>query len=120
MLHTTLAITNPDHDRDLIADYRALYAGGKTFRARIERFLLPNEMEPMATYQLRCREASFRSYAGPIVDYFAAFLLSSGFVPRAKDDAGKVVEADPAYAAFNENCDGNGCDLDAFLRGRAV
>lgn len=120
MLHTTLAITNPDQDRELLADYQALYAGGKTFRARIERFLLPNEMEPAATYQLRCREASYRSYAGPIVDYFSAFLLSSGFVPRAKNEAGTVVDADRAYAAFNEDCDGNGTDLDAFLRDRAA
>jgi hypothetical protein len=120
MLQTTLAITNPDQDRDALADFRALYAGGKKFRERIERFLLPNEMEPLATYNLRCREASYRSYVGPIVDYFAAFLLSSGFVPRAKDDAGNIVEADDAYARFSANCDGNGTDLDSFLRGRAT
>lgn len=121
MLHTTLAITNPEHDRDTIADYRALYAGGKKFRARITNFLPQNELEPNATYALRCREASYRSYAGPIVDYFAAFLLSSGFVPRAKDDGGETLsDPDKSYAAFAENCDGNGTDLDAFLRDRAA
>jgi hypothetical protein len=120
MLQSTLVITNPDQDHEQLADFRALYAGGKKFRERIKRFLLPNEMEPAATYELRCREASYRSYVGPIVDYFAAFLLSSGFVPRAKDDTGAVVEADEAYARFDANCDGNGGDLDGFLRGRAT
>lgn len=120
MLRTTLATTHPEHDRELIADYRALYAAGETFRARIKRFLLQNEMEPGATYELRCREASYRTYAGPIVDYFAAFLLSSGFVVRSKDDAGENLDPDDAYSEFNEDCDGNGTDLDAFLRARVA
>jgi hypothetical protein len=120
MLHSTLTITNPDHDRELLADYRALYAGGKTFRARIERFLLPNDMEPTSIYEKRKQEASYRSYVGPIVDYFAAFLLASGFEPIAQDDAGNNVDTDPAYKEFVEDCDGNGTDLDAFLRERAT
>lgn len=122
MLATTLAITKPEeeHDRELIADYQALYKGGKAFRARIKNFLLPNEREPLSTYDLRCREAAYRGYSGPIVDYFAAFLMASGFTPRAKDKAGETVEPDSFYADFNANADGNGADLDAFMRDRAA
>lgn len=120
MLKTTLDITHPEHDREVIADYRALYAGGDEFKKRIVRFLHQNEMEPGPTYDLRCREASYRSYVGPIVDYFSAFLMSSAFTARAKDDAGGTVEPDDSYNKFNDDCDGNGTDLDAFLRARAA
>lgn len=115
-----LETTHPDHDRELIADYRALYAGGKAFRLRIQRFLPKNDAEPEQLYELRKKTAKYRSYLGPIVNYFASYLLSAPFTPRAKKEEQPVKEIDPYYPAFRQDCDGAGTDLDAFMRQRTI
>lgn len=120
MLRKILCTENPEADRELVADYRALYSGGKRFRARIDRFLPQNEREPAELYELRKKSARYRSYLGPIVNYFAALLMSSPCTARAKKGDVAIKEPDKWYEAWKEDCDGAGTDLDDFIRGRVA
>lgn len=119
MLYKDLQARRPGVDAELLADYDALYTGGKAFRTRLSRFLPQNNNEPSDHYQARCREAHYRNYLGPIVDFFAAHLFSAPFEVRSKRD-GELVDADPFYAQFREDCDANDTDFVDFLRGRFV
>jgi len=117
MLLKLLRATHPDYDADMWADYWALYKGGKCWRQRVFRFLQRNPQEPHDVYDLRCKSAHYRSYLGPIIDYFVAFLFTEALVPRAKR-GNKVVDADEFYAQLKEDSDGNGTDLVELLRNR--
>ena len=76
---------------------------------------------------MRCREAAFRSYAGAVVDFFAAELFNSPFHVRAGEGA-DTLAPETYYAEFREDVDSLGTDLataakDAFVaalvKGRA-
>src|SRR5262249_1293048 len=58
------------------------------------------------------------SYVGPITDFFAAKLFTSSMRFRAKRDAETQEEAESSYAAWKEDVDGAGTDLDDFARER--
>jgi hypothetical protein len=109
---------HPTYDAETWERYWALYKGGKTLRQHVKHFLNQNEGEPAALYQRRLKEAAYRSYVGPIVDYYGAALFTSPPIARAKDDAGEIVEADDYYSDWKEDCDGAGCDFHDFLRAR--
>lgn len=117
MLLKLLQTKHPEFDADTWADYWALYAGGQEWRKRAPRFIPPNPQEPADVYTQRLSAAHYRSYLGPIVDYFVAYLFSSKLVQRAMVD-GKETEADDFYSRFKEDCDGGGTDLVEFLRNR--
>lgn len=119
MQREILCQTSADYDAELWADYSALYAGGKAFKGRIERFLVQNPQEPVPVYVTRCREAHYRGYLGTIVDYFASYLFTSSVVVRATVDE-KIVDPDPYYATLKEDCDGGGTDFVEFLRARTT
>lgn len=143
----TLSQRHPTYDAELCARYDALYRGGHAFRAALEqgcmvagevmqflpkplfRFLPQNPSEPDSVYQMRVQEAHYRSYVGPIVDYFAAKLFSAQFDAKAtqKDRSGYTtpyrsngfdVEPHPFYASLKEDCDLSGTDLVDFMRAR--
>lgn len=117
MLISELNSTHESYDADTWRDYDALYEGGSKFRGRITRFLKQNPLEPAQVYTDRCSVAHYRSYLGPVVDYFAAFLFTSQIAVRAQ--VGKeAVDPDEYYARFKESCDGKRADLIDFLRGR--
>lgn len=119
MLRKDLDQKHPDYDADTWDRYWALYKGGKTFRANVAKFLPKNELEPEKTYGLRKRAACYRSYVGPVVDYFAAALFTSAPIARAKDSKGEpVADVDQFYSDWKEDADGNGCDFHDFLRAR--
>ncbi len=120
MLFEILSAKHPCYDAETWAKHDALYRGGKCFRAQISKFLKQNTLEPIERYTLRKNESSYRSYVGPIVDFYAAALFASSLVVRAKDDAGEVVDVDDFYSDWKEDCDGNGCDLVDFLHERFV
>ncbi len=117
MLLKLLQATHPDYDADTWADYQALYEGGKAWRERVTRFVDRNPQEPESVYAMRCKAAHYRSYLGPIVDYFVSFLFTAPLVPRANVD-GEIVEADQFYSALKEDADGSGTDLVDMLRDR--
>ena len=75
MLISELNSTHASYDADTWGDYDALYEGGAKFRRRVARFLKQNPLEPAQVYSDRCSVAHYRSYLGPVVDYFAAFLF---------------------------------------------
>jgi hypothetical protein len=111
---------HPTYDEELWADVSALYAGGKAFRARLSRMLVRNPMEPPETYINRQREACYRSYLGPIIDYYASWLFSDQFTIRATDkQTGEHVETDSWYARFKEDV-GSDMDLHNFMRERTT
>lgn len=114
-----LNTTHEDFDAETWRDYWALYEGGKAFRKRCSRMLARNGQEPDQVYQERLKVAHYRSYLGPIVDYFVAFLFTAQLAQRAEIE-GKAANADDWYGTWKEDCDGSGVDLVEFLRERTT
>ena len=120
---------HPTYDVETWSKYDALYRGGPAFRAVIDQFLPKNPEEPIEVYRCRKDEAFYRSYVGPIVDFFGAKLFSSSLVqrPRRTSQAGAVAppsgdkappDVDPFYADWKENVTATGRDLTDFARER--
>ena len=110
MDYKTLSQKHPLCDADLFRRYDALYRGGKGFKEHLESFLPINPLEDVGTYELRKQQAAYRSYVGPIADFFAAQLFSSPFHVRAGKD-GKTEAPDLFYAELREDVDNAGTDL---------
>lgn len=113
MILKVLDTPRPDVDRDQLADYRALYHGGSCFRERLERFIPIRPDEPHKVYAHRKDIAHYLNYAGPIVNYFLAFVFSDDLEVTSEPVA-------PEWYAdqFEGNCDGLGMDLHVMLRER--
>ncbi|WP_437489439.1 DUF4055 domain-containing protein [Sorangium sp. So ce1014] len=116
---STISKRHPCCDPEVFRRYDALYRGGSAFRKAIGAFLFQNPLEPAEAYALRKREAAYRSYVGPIIDFFAAQLFSSPFLVRATRD-GETQAPDPFYAELREDVDQVGTDLTSFMRSRLV
>lgn len=114
-----LSSPHPTYDAALWRRYDALYRGGEVFRAAVQEFLPRNPMEPDLTYQARCAEAHFTSYAGPILDWFSAKVCAASLVVRATNpDTDEPAALDPFYGHWKEDVDGAGTDLIDFVRAR--
>lgn len=113
-----LSSPHPTYDATTWRRYDALYRGGEVFRAAVQEFLPKNPMEPDATYQARCGEAHFTSYAGPILDWFSAKVCAASLVVRATADDGEPAPIDDFYGVWKEDVDGAGTDLIDFVRSR--
>lgn len=99
----------------------ALYRGGKTFRAQLNNFLPQRPAEPPERHEARKREAIYRNYVGPVISFFASLLFASAPRAVAKDEKKEpVLEPGDFYNEFRDDCDGNGCDLDAFFKTRLI
>lgn len=109
---------HPSLDLEHHADLCALYEGDKKFFARLGRFLHQREREPAARYETRKREAHYRNYVGPAIDYFTAMLFSSRPATVATSDGEEVVEPGEYYDKLRDDCDRNGANLDAMFKGR--
>ncbi len=108
---------HPSCDPDELRRLNALYKGGAEFKALLSEFLPQRNAEPEARYSLRCKEAHYRNYIGPIVDYFTSMLFSTRPVMGAKDGKGTAVtEPDQFYASLQDDCDRNGRDVDALFK----
>ena len=110
---TNLRAVHPSYDAETWVRYEALYRGGKDFRAHVGKFLNKNLAEPEDRFRRRVQEASYRSYVGPIVDYFASQLMAAPLTIRCCDvESGDEVEQpDDFYSEFKEDADGAGTDL---------
>lgn len=108
-----LRSVHPSYDSDTWVSYEALYRGGKDFKAHIGRFLTKNPVEPLDVYLQRKSEAAYRSYVGPIVDYFASQLMAAPLTIRcvSRESGDSVETVDPYYSTFKEDADGQGTDL---------
>jgi len=113
--YETLNRRHPLSDARTFTRYDALYRGGRAFRVRVGDFLRKNPLESGAVYDMRKAECAFRSYVGPMADFFAAQLFASPLVVRASSN-GAPVAADPFYATFKESVDAAGTDLVDFLK----
>lgn len=109
---------HPSVDYEEEEDVEALYKGGKYLEKRLDRFLPKRAREMHERHSLRKRESHYRNYLGAIIDYFAAMLFTSKPSATAKRNGETVAEPDPFYAKFREDCDGLGCDIDAFFKAR--
>lgn len=76
MLLKLLDTQRPDVDLALLADYWALFRGGKAFHDRVDRFLPQRPSESPALYAFRKKGAHYLNYAGPIVSYLGALVFS--------------------------------------------
>lgn len=116
---TQLDAKHPEYDGKHLECLNALYAGGRQFRNKITQFLPQNPQEPDQIYDLRKKEAHYRSYMSTIIDHYTSWLFSGGFVPKATErDTGKDAEVDSYYSKFIEDCDGKGTDFEDFVRER--
>src|SRR5262249_13495474 len=55
--------------------YRDLYAGGESFRARASEYLVRRNKEPGEVYSERLGRVFYENYIGSIVDWYAATLM---------------------------------------------
>lgn len=108
--------THDAYDADYWADLDALYRGGKAFRDRIENFLFRNPFEGEDVFEQRKREATYRSYMGPIIDHYSSWLFSGDYQIRAKEN-GKTVPTPMEYVALREEAQED-VDLTDFLKER--
>jgi hypothetical protein len=104
-----------DCDCETWERYIALFHGGKRFRQLIPKLLPRHDVEPPAVYKQRCDAANYLDYCSPIGNYFSSMLFSSPPVIRSEPET-----VDAFYAAFKEDCDGNGTDLEAFVEARFI
>ncbi|UOF77382.1 portal protein [Caudoviricetes sp.] len=111
---------HPCLDPEEDADLEAVYQGGKLFESRLKTFLPQRPREMPERYATRKREHHYRNYLGAIVDYFAAMLFTSKPSASAKSKgATEALTTLPKYyAAFSEDCDRLGGDIDAFFKDR--
>lgn len=111
---------HPSHDLEQLADYDALYRGGKHFEARIERFLPVRPNEPPEVYSFRKKSHHYVPYAGAIVDYFTSWLFTGRLEYRTVEDSKAGTMGDPPewFAPLKEDCDTLGTDLTSFFRER--
>ena len=99
------------------AELEALYDGAEKLE-RLYGTLLPRrEREREQRYQTRLKEAQYRNYLGPIIDYFASMLFVSRTVSKAKGENGEPIE-DPGeyWTEFREDCDRGGTDVDDLFK----
>src|SRR5687767_14644094 len=94
-----------------------LYEGGKRLERLYPALLPRRDREREQRYQLRLKEAQYRNYLGPIIDYFKSMLFASRPILKAKEGADTEPTTPPGdyWSAFREDCDGGGTDLDAFF-----
>jgi hypothetical protein len=94
----------------------ALYEGGEKLEQQYSALLPQRERERQQRYQLRLKEAQYRNYLGPIIDYFRSMLFVSRPILKAKKDGAEEATTDAGdyWSALREDCDGGGTDIDAF------
>ena len=99
---------HPSYDAEHWKKLEALYHGGQMFEDMIQEFLCQNPDEPMDRYSQRQEESYYRSYLGPIIDYYVAWLFSGRFSLRwkQKGDA-DFSKPDGYYADFQEDVGGD-------------
>jgi hypothetical protein len=100
-----------------LAELSALYEGGEKLERLYTSLLPQRERESARRYDTRIKEAQYRNYLGPIIDYFVSMLFVSKPVLKAKrpgDDEG--AEPGDYWAALRGDCDRAGTDIDALFR----
>lgn len=107
---------HPTFDVATTGSLRSLYEGGASFKVKLHEFLPQRPFEPNERYQLRVKEAHYRNYIGPIIDFFTALLFSSRPVAVAESDGEPVTDPGEFWDKFRDDADGLGGDVDAVFK----
>ena len=83
----TLRQRHPDHDAERLARHRALYEGGRSWRALLETWLPQHDTETDARWKARKAHATYTNHVGAIVDFFASHLFSEALALGDLEDA---------------------------------
>lgn len=123
LLTDQLDAKNSEYDQDRLERYWALYAGGAEFRARIDEFIIPREIERspnpdakdvgVRSYEERKKYAAYVNRLGGHIDAETAEITERGvwFVVTGGTD-----EQQEYYEGLNSNADGRGTPLSALVR----
>ena len=74
---------HPDYDGDGLAQRRALYAGGRAWRALLDAWLPQHEVEPADAWRFRKAQATYENHFGPALDLLSGHLFADP--PRLED-----------------------------------
>ncbi|MCA9489139.1 MAG: hypothetical protein KC621_04435 [Myxococcales bacterium] len=80
---------HPSYDGSALAQGRALYCGGKEWRALVEPWLPRHPDETDTMYQARKERALYTNHAGPICDVLGAAVFAEA--PTVEDLTGEWV-----------------------------
>ncbi len=116
--YSQLLQRNPSWNAQRQAELRALYEGNEKLEALYRKLLPQRDRERPQRYEVRLKEAQYRNYTGPILDYFASMLFVSRTVSKATSGEKKEAVDNPGeyWSKFREDCDGGGTDLDDFFK----
>jgi hypothetical protein len=108
---------NPSVNAQRMRELRALYEGDEKLEQLYPSLLAKRQREREERYQLRLKEAEYRNYLGPIIDYFKSMLFVSRPVLKAKQQGAKEATSDPGdyWTALREDADRGGTDIDALF-----
>lgn len=107
---------HPSWNASRQAELQALYEGGEALEKLYPALLPQRDRERPQRYQVRLKEAQYRNYLGPILDYFASMLFVSRTVSKAAKEENPVQDPGEFWKTFREDCDRGGTDLDDFFK----
>jgi hypothetical protein len=107
---------HPSHNEARRAELCGLYEGAEKLERLYPTLLPQRERERPQRYATRLKEAQYRNYLGPIIDYFASMLFVSRTVSKAKRDEKPVESPGDYWSEFREDCDRGGTDLDDLFK----
>ena len=109
---------NPAYNESRQRELRGLYEGGEALEKLYPTLLPRRDREREQRYTVRLKEAQYRNYLGPIIDYFASMLFVSRTVSKATtgDDEKPVEDPGEFWTLFREDCDRGGTDLDDLFK----
>lgn len=101
----TLRTTHPDYDGPRIAQWEALYHGGKRWDLLVANWLPQHPNEPKERYDKRLAMALYHNNVGPIIDLIVAGLFSQS--PNVQNWL-----TDEWATNFQKDCNGEGTSLE--------
>jgi hypothetical protein len=115
-----MANINQEHpgysaNRGIWRKYKDLYAGGEQFRRNASEYLVRRSKEPTDVYAERLSRVFYENYAGSIVDWFAATLMTREPVLQFQGTNERGIGF---FDGFVRNCDLKGTSLTEFFRRR--
>ncbi|HEU4544373.1 MAG TPA: hypothetical protein VFR23_24795 [Jiangellaceae bacterium] len=114
--YSSLNQRHPSWNESRQCELRGLYEGGEKLERLYPTILPRRDRERPQRYEVRLKEAQYRNYLGPIIDYFASMLFVSRTVSKATLDEKLVEDPGEYWTKFRDDCDREGTDLDDLLK----
>jgi len=102
-------------NRDVWKKYSDLYAGGEQFRKSAAEYLIRRNREPSEVYIERLDRVFYENYAGSIIDWYAATLMTREPLLQFDGPNDRGIDF---FNGFVTNCDLKGTSLAEFFRRR--